>query len=92
MRYKVKHVMVTFAILNCKEFLFLPEYHYTLTILYPGSEEYNILNITTRMLRKELWQFKHQELIISMRFEFYFSSDWKFLITCLGFNSPDYYA
>jgi hypothetical protein len=87
---KVKHVMITFAILNCKEFLFSPEYHYTL-ILYPGSEEYDTLDITTRLLRKELWQLKDQGLMIDMihwRFEFYFSSDWKFLIICLGFNSP----
>ena len=82
--------MLTFAILNCKEFLFFPEYHYTL-ILYPGSEEYNTLDITTRSLRNELWQLKDQGFMIGMthwRFEFYFSSDWKFLIICLGFNSP----
>ena len=63
--YKVKHVMITFAILNCKEFLFFPEYHYTL-ILYPGSEEYNTLDITTRLLRNELYQLKHQGLMIDM--------------------------
>ena len=87
---KVKHVMLTFAILNCKELLFLPEYHYTL-ILYPGSEEYDTLDIATRSLRNELWQLKHQGLMINMihwRFEFYFSSDWKFFAICLGFNSP----
>ena len=87
---KVKHVMLTFAILNCKEFLFFPEYHYTL-ILYPGSEEYNTSDIMTRSLRNELWQLKDQGLVIEMthwKFEFYFSSDWKFLIICLGFNSP----
>ena len=58
--------------------------------LYPDSEEYNTLDITTRSLRNELYQLKHQGLMIDMthwRFEFYFSSDWKFLITCLGFNS-----
>ncbi|GES73501.1 hypothetical protein GLOIN_2v1484522 [Rhizophagus clarus] len=36
--------------------------HYIL-ILYPGSEEYNTLDITTRSLREELWQLKHQGLI-----------------------------
>ncbi|PKY55011.1 hypothetical protein RhiirA4_503110 [Rhizophagus irregularis] len=84
---KVKHVMITFAILNHKKVLFSPEYHYTL-ILYPGSEEYNTLDTTTRL---ELWQLKNQGLTIGnvhWKFELYFSSDWKFLITCLGFNSP----
>ncbi|GET66879.1 hypothetical protein GLOIN_2v1778046 [Rhizophagus irregularis DAOM 181602=DAOM 197198] len=87
---KVKHVMITFAILNHKKVLFSLEYHYTL-ILYPGSKEYNTLDITTRLLREELWQLKNQGLTIGnvhWKFELYFSSDWKFLITCLGFNSP----
>ncbi|GBB97836.1 hypothetical protein RclHR1_30860002 [Rhizophagus clarus] len=87
---KVKHVMITFTILDYKEVLFFPEYHYTL-ILYPGSEEYNTLDITTRSLKEELWQLKHQGLIVGKvhwKFEFYFSSDWKFLIICLGFNFP----
>src|ERR1044072_6691987 len=38
--YKIKHIMITFAILNCKETLFFSEYYYTL-ILYSGFEEYN---------------------------------------------------
>lgn len=38
-----------------------------------------------------MWQLKCQGLIINnihWKFEFYFSADWKFLITCLGFNLP----
>ena len=82
--------MLTFAILNYKELLLLSKYYYTL-ILYPGSKEYDTLDIATRSLRNELWQLKHQGLMINMthwRFEFYFSSDWKFFAICLGFNSP----
>ena len=56
--------MITFAILNCKETFFFSEYHYTF-ILYP-SKEYNTLDITTRLLRKKLWQLKYQGLIINM--------------------------
>ena len=69
--------MITFAILNYKEVLFIPEYHYTL-VLYPGSEDYNTLDITTKSLREELWQLQYQGLLINMihwNFEFYFSSD-----------------
>ncbi|UZO29901.1 uncharacterized protein OCT59_023350 [Rhizophagus irregularis] len=60
-------------------------------MLAEKSEKYNILDITTRLLREELWQLKNQGLIIGnvhWKFEFYFSSNWKFLIICLGFNSP----
>ncbi|PKC10461.1 hypothetical protein RhiirA5_414334 [Rhizophagus irregularis] len=86
---KVKHVMITFAILNNKNKVACLNLFKILRLV--SSEEYNILDITTRLLREELWQLKNQGLIIGnvhWKFEFYFSSDWKFLIICLGFNSP----
>ncbi|CAG8594949.1 3271_t:CDS:10, partial [Diversispora eburnea] len=55
---KVKHVMITVALLNDIERLRKPESHHTL-VLYPGSEK------------------------------LYFSSDWKFLATCLGINAAN---
>ncbi|CAB4403243.1 unnamed protein product [Rhizophagus irregularis] len=48
---KVKHVMITIAILDDKHTLNQPNYHYT-TVLYPGCEDYeSLLNITAPLYR-----------------------------------------
>ncbi|GES83146.1 hypothetical protein GLOIN_2v1788738 [Rhizophagus clarus] len=56
---KIKHVMITFMILNHKEHHHHADYHYT-TVLYPGTEKYNalkfILNSFFNKLRSN-WKF-----------------------------------
>ena len=56
-RKKVKHVMITFAILEDIENLHNPNYHYTV-VLYPGIESYDSLNILTFSLQEELHELK----------------------------------
>ncbi|RIA94186.1 hypothetical protein C1645_818476 [Glomus cerebriforme] len=88
---KIKHVMVTMAILNDENNIYKPDYHYT-TVLYPGIEKYEILEIMMAPLIQELDELKNNGLIINgiiWNFELYFSSDWKFLAICLGFNAPN---
>jgi hypothetical protein len=88
---KIKHVMVTMAILNDEQNIYKPDYHYT-TVLYPGIEKYEILEIMMAPFIQELDELKNNGLIINgilWNFELYFSSDWKFLVICLGFNAPN---
>ncbi|CAB5389082.1 unnamed protein product [Rhizophagus irregularis] len=87
---KVKHVMITFSILNDKNKLHQPENHYT-TTLYPGIEKYEILNIVLEHLIVELRKLKEEGLEdnhgVKWKINLYFSSDWKFLVICLGMNA-----
>jgi hypothetical protein len=87
---KVKHVMITIAILDDKNTLHQPNYHYT-TILYPGCEDYDSLSNVMAQFCYDLRNLKEGLVInnVKWNFQFYFSSDWKFLITCLGFNSAN---
>ncbi|PKK67697.1 hypothetical protein RhiirC2_751396 [Rhizophagus irregularis] len=88
---KIKHVMITIAILNDIQNIHKPNYHYT-TVLFPDVEKYEVLEIMMASFIKELDEIKKNGLIISemmWKFELYFSSDWKFLTICLGFNSAN---
>ncbi|RIA84729.1 hypothetical protein C1645_831815 [Glomus cerebriforme] len=88
---KIKHVMVTMAILNDENNIYKPDYHY-ITVFYLEIEKYEILEIMMAPLIQELDKLKNNGLIINgiiWNFEFYFSSDWKFLAICLGFNAPN---
>ena len=89
---KVKHVMICFSILDDKNNHYKPERYYTL-ILYPGIENYNILQKTLAPLINDLTILKEQGLLDEQgnnwKFEFYFSSDWKFLAICLGLNAAN---
>ncbi|PKK64132.1 hypothetical protein RhiirC2_716492, partial [Rhizophagus irregularis] len=85
---KVKHVMVAVAILDDKSTLHKPN-HYHTTILYPGCENYDSLSNVMAPFCHDLRNLKEQGLVINnikWNFQLYFSSDWKFLATCLGFN------
>jgi hypothetical protein len=88
---KIKQVMITMAVLNDKQNIYTPDYHYTV-VLFPGIEKYEILEIMMAPFIQELDDLKSNGLIIdgiSWNFELYFSSDWKFLAICLGFNAPN---
>src|SRR5437763_9881230 len=88
---KIKHVMITFAILDDIDNIHNPNYHHTV-VLYPGSENYNSLDISTALFRNELHELTEVGMNIdeiNWMFNLYFSSDWKFLIICLGFNSAN---
>lgn len=88
---KVKHVMITVALLDDLTTLFEPNYHYTV-ILFPGTENYSTLKIATNALIQELQELNDTGMVINnilWNFELFFSSDWKFLAICLGFNSAN---
>jgi hypothetical protein len=88
---KIKHVMLTIAILNDIQNIHKPNHHYT-TVLFLGVEKYEILEIMMASFIKELDEIKKNGLVIGeimWNFELYFSSDWKFLAICLGFNSAN---
>ncbi|GBC29124.2 hypothetical protein GLOIN_2v1783867 [Rhizophagus irregularis DAOM 181602=DAOM 197198] len=88
---KIKHVMVTIAILNDIQNIHKPDHHYT-TILFSGVEKYEVLEIMMASFIKELDEIKKNGLMIGeiiWNFVLYFSSDWKFLSICLGFNSAN---
>jgi hypothetical protein len=88
---KVKHVMVTCVILDDKKNLHIPNNHFV-TVLYPGNENYDSLNNAMSLFLKELHELKQYGLKINrIRWEvnLYFSSDWKFLCICLGFNNAN---
>ena len=87
---KIKHVMITFMILNHENRHNHADYHYT-TILYPGTENYNTLKFILNPFLNELQSFKENGLEVAgilWKFELYFSADWKFLAICLGLNGP----
>ncbi|CAG8836647.1 20268_t:CDS:1, partial [Cetraspora pellucida] len=88
---KMKHVMITFAILDNIDNIHNPDHHY-MVVLYPGSEDYKSLDVATTLLRDELYELTREGLIINeikWHFNLYFSSDWKFLAISLGFNAAN---
>lgn len=88
---KIKHVMITMAILDDEQNINKPDYHYTI-VLYPGIENYEILEVMMAPFIQELDELKNNGLTINgiiWNFELYFSSDWKFLSICLGFNAAN---
>uniref|UniRef100_U9U4D8 Uncharacterized protein n=1 Tax=Rhizophagus irregularis (strain DAOM 181602 / DAOM 197198 / MUCL 43194) TaxID=747089 RepID=U9U4D8_RHIID len=90
-RRKVKHVMITVALLDDSAKLFEPNYHYTV-VLFPGIENYSTLKIAADTLIRELQELSSIGMVIDnivWNFKLYFSSDWKFLATCLGFNAAN---
>ena len=90
--HKVKHVMVTFAILNSNINIYQPDNHYTL-VLYPGTENYESLKVSLAPLCQDLEELKVNGIKDTFgkcwNVELYFSSDWKFLATSLGFNAAN---
>ncbi|PKC60989.1 hypothetical protein RhiirA1_539465 [Rhizophagus irregularis] len=65
--------------------------HYTV-ILFPGVEKYELFEVIITPFIQELDDLKNYGLKINeiiWKFEFYFSSNWKFLSICLEFNSPN---
>ncbi|GES94039.1 hypothetical protein GLOIN_2v1482032 [Rhizophagus clarus] len=88
---KVKQVMVMCTILDDRKNLHFPNKHFT-TVLYPGNEDYDSLKNAMALFLKELHELKEFGLEINdiiWQFNFYFSSDWKFLCICLGFNGAN---
>ncbi|CAG8831283.1 25510_t:CDS:2, partial [Gigaspora margarita] len=88
---KVKHVIITFAVLDDINNIHNPDYHY-MVVLYPGSENYKSLDIVTTFFRSKLCELTKEGLIINnihWYFNLYFSSDWKFLAISLGFNAAN---
>ncbi|PKC58742.1 hypothetical protein RhiirA1_470515 [Rhizophagus irregularis] len=82
---KIKHVMITMAILDDEQNINKSDYHYTI-VLYPGIENYEILEVMMAPFIQELDELKNNGLTINgiiWNFELYFSSDWKFLSICL---------
>jgi hypothetical protein len=89
---KVKHVMITCAILDDIFNIHKPDFHYTI-ILYPGIENYEILQKVMKPMIDELHNLVINGLIdsngIKWKIEPYFSSDWKFMAIILGFNAAN---
>src|SRR5438067_4967987 len=89
---KVKHVMITCTILDDMANIHRADFHYT-TILYPGVENYEILQKVMEPMIRELHNLAMNGLKdsngIKWKIEFYFSSDWKFLAIILGFNAAN---
>jgi hypothetical protein len=89
---KMKHVMITCAILDDISNIYKADFHYT-TILYPGVENYKILRKAMEPMINELHNLVTNGLIdtngMKWRIVPYFSSDWKFLAIILGFNSAN---
>ncbi|RIB28771.1 hypothetical protein C2G38_2028273 [Gigaspora rosea] len=88
---KIKHVMVTFTLLNNLLNHYEPDYHYTL-ILYPGIESYESLKLATKLLIKDLNDIKTGFIDYQGRkwnVELYFSADWKFMAMCLGHKAAN---
>lgn len=88
---KVKHVMITVAFLDDSAELFKSHSHYT-TVLFPGTEDYTTLRVAADAFIQELQELEKDGLFIDgvwWKFDLYFSSDWKFLAICLGFNAAN---
>jgi len=86
---KVKHVMITVILLDDPTKIFESNYHYT-TVLFPGTENYSTLKVAANALIQELQELSNIGMVINnilWNFELFFSSDWKFLAICLGFNT-----
>jgi hypothetical protein len=58
---KIKHVMVTFMILNHENRHHHADYHYTV-VLYPGTEKYDTLKFMLSLFINELKSFKENGL------------------------------
>jgi len=89
---KVKHVIITCTILDDIANLYKANYHYTI-ILYPGTENYELLQRMIAPMASEL-----NDLVLNGLKDLngkiwmvkpYFSSDWKFMAIILGFNAPN---
>ncbi|CAG8619312.1 6972_t:CDS:1, partial [Racocetra fulgida] len=92
-RRKIKHVIVTCAILDDKTNLYFPN-HYYVVVLYPESENYDSLKNAMSLFLNELHELKELGIKINnitWNVNFYFSADWKFLCICLGFNGANCY-
>ncbi|RIB27274.1 hypothetical protein C2G38_2160971 [Gigaspora rosea] len=92
-RRKIKHVMVTCAILDDKTNFYFPNHHYVV-VLYPRSENYDSLKNAISLFLNELHELKELEIKINnitWNINLYFSADWKFLCICLGFNGANSY-
>jgi hypothetical protein len=89
---KIKHVMITFALLNDHENIFNPNFHYSLAI-YTGQEDYECLKNVLGPLIQELNSLKENGFVDNFdkfwKVSLYISSDWKFLTTVLGFNAAN---
>ncbi|GBB92802.1 hypothetical protein RclHR1_02060005 [Rhizophagus clarus] len=88
---KVKHVMITVALLDDSMNLFKSDYHYTI-VLFLGTENYSTLKVATTALIQELQELSNTGMVINdifWRVKLFFSSDWKFLSICLGFNAAN---
>jgi hypothetical protein len=76
-RCKIKHVMITFMILNHKKYHNHADYHYT-TVLYPRTENYDTLKFILNSFLDELRSLKENGLKVAgilWSFELYFSAD-----------------
>ncbi|CAG8740271.1 1461_t:CDS:1 [Gigaspora margarita] len=85
---KIKHVMITFMILNDINNHHHADHHYT-TVLYPGAEKYDILSFILKPFLDDLQFLKNNGLDIMgthWNFKLYFSANWKFLAINLGIN------
>ena len=79
------------ALLDDSINLFKSDYHYTI-VLFPGTENYSTLKVATNALIQELQELSNVGMVINdilWNFELFFSSDWKFLAICLGFNAAN---
>ncbi|RIB02908.1 hypothetical protein C2G38_2049700 [Gigaspora rosea] len=89
---KVQHVIVIVVLLNDIERLHKPEGYYTLA-LYSRSENYQSLQNALGSLIVDLKNLKESGFYqLNGQYwnvELFFSTDWKFLVTCLGFNSAN---
>ena len=84
--------MITCSILNDIDKIHQPENHYTI-ILYPSIEKYETLHVVLKPLIMELKKLNEEGLKdnqgIEWKIIFYFLSDWKFLVICLGINAAN---
>ncbi|CAG8756780.1 42220_t:CDS:2 [Gigaspora margarita] len=87
---KIKHVMVTFTILNNMN-VFKSDSHLAL-LIYPGAESYDTLHIALSPLIRDLNDIKSGFVDKSgykWNIKLYISADWKFLSICLGHKSAN---
>jgi hypothetical protein len=89
---KIKHVMITMMLLNHVDGSQKPDNHYTL-VLYPGAESYETLRNALVSLISDLCTLQENGFTqignIYWPIKLYFSSDWKFLATCLGIKAAN---
>jgi len=84
--------MITCTVLDNIPNIHKADSHNTV-ILYPGGENYEILQQVIKLLISELHSLAVNGLEdssgIKWKVQFYFSSDWKFMAIILGFNAPN---